>query len=120
LGGYLITTPIGYDNASSLSISDYFASIGAFDYQYTNTDGLPNHYQVLYTDFDRSDKESIKKKEIQLGIIGINKNERKITNFPLASEADSTFYLEAKSGYILVIEYFQKEKKIIMHLEKIG
>jgi hypothetical protein len=71
----IIQMPSGYNNATSLSISDYFRSIGAFDYQYTNADDRPDHYQLFYTDFDRSDEESMKKKEILLGMIDINKKE---------------------------------------------
>jgi hypothetical protein len=114
-----VMLPEGYGLASPQMLAAYLVSTGGFDYQFTSADSKADRYQVVYTDCNRSEEKSKEKADIMIGVIDIDKTDKKMARLPINSEARYVWYRPAKPGYILVGEYFKKEKKIVMHLEKI-
>lgn len=112
--------PEGYGLASPQSLAYYVKARGFFDYQFTSAEASKDKYQVVYTDLDRKEeKDSKTKADVMIGVINIDKGEKTTQRIPINSEAKRVWYAPAKPGYIMVGEYFRKERKVLLHLEKI-
>lgn len=91
-------------------------AIGGFDYDFTQTDNKHSRFTVGYSDYVRND--DYKGKTFNT----ITYNEGKITTdkINLTSKAKWMRIFPAKSGSVMLMEYFKKEKKMEMRLEKIN
>ncbi len=94
-------------------IGYYLNSLGAFDYMFMQQEIEENLFTVLYTDYDREEKEWQVKTVTQVD--GAYESD----DISLESKAKYQTVLPAKDGYILIIEYFKKEKQLKGRLEKI-
>jgi len=115
-----VMLPEGYGVVSTQLIASYLATTGNFDYQFTSQDPKKDSYQIIYTDGNRKEEGSKEKADIMIGAIKINKGEKATSRFPINSDATRLWYSPAKPGYIVVGEYWKKEKKVKLHLEKIS
>lgn len=90
-------------------------SAGGFDYKFSQKD--EEGFSVSYLNFE-------KRKGEKNGYIygSINHYDNKFTVEKLKIDTDaSQFYIRrAKTGYILIIEYYYKEKQLITRLEKVN
>lgn len=93
-------------------------SYGAFDYCFTSANKTDDQYHVVYTDFDR-EKSDGSRADKMIGVITVKDAKTGTTRIPI--DTDATYYgiNPAKSGYLMVTEYFRKKKMLSSHLEKI-
>lgn len=113
-----ILLPAGAGFMSSKQISFYGRAVGGFDYKYTQQTPGGDTFIVTYIDYD---KEKGQKATNVLGSI-IYTPEKTLTVDKLKLDRKSTAYfiLKAKTGYVMVMEYFRKEKKLESRLEKLN
>ena len=90
--------------------------IGAFDYEFTTGAPEDNNFVICYSDWVRS--SSYKGQTFN----SIRYNGTKFTQdkIELKSKASRMKVLPAKSGSIMIMEYFKKDKKLEFRLEKRG
>lgn len=106
----------GSDFISPHTLAMVAKSVGAFDYNFTQM-GINNaSFVSSYTDYVRS------KDYKGLTFNSISYYEGKITSdkINLKTNASSLRVLPAKPGSILIIEYFKKDKKLDMRMEKLN
>lgn len=106
----------GAEFVSPVVLGYYMKYLDAFDYSFTQLGKDRNRFSVAYHDVDRE-----KKGKDKFRFIVQTMENGKFTkfDFPIKSEATELRILEAKPGYILIVEYFEKEKKFTTRLEKI-
>lgn len=89
---------------------------GFFDYDFTSTNKEHSRFSVCYSDYVRS--SDYKGRTFN----SITYNEGKITTdkIELKSKAKWQKVLPAKEGSVMIIEYFKKDKRLEMRLEKLN
>jgi hypothetical protein len=87
-----------------------------FDYSFSQTDKSHSTFTVGYTDYVRS-KEY---KGLTFNAISYYNNNITTDKINLKSSSSSMRILPAKTGSIMVLEYFKKDKRLDMRLEKIN
>ena len=89
---------------------------GFFDYDFTQTNKEHTRFSVCYSDYVR-DKD-FKGKTFN----SITYNEGKMTTdkIELTSKAKWLRVFPAKTGSVMIMEYFKKEKRLEMRLEKLN
>jgi hypothetical protein len=89
---------------------------GGFDYAFTTSDKDVNTFSFCYRNYERTDEYKGQTFEI------LRYNGTKFVNdkIQLSSKATRMIVLPAKPGFVLIVEYYKKEKKIDTRLEKIG
>jgi hypothetical protein len=110
--------PSGYGWYSASFLANVLKSYGAFDYSFTSTDKTTDQYEVIYTDFDR-DKADGSRADKMIGVISVKDGKTTTNRIPIDTEANRYSINPAKSGYLMVTEYFRKKKMLRSHLEKI-
>jgi hypothetical protein len=107
--------PSGSMYMSSKLLSYYVKAIGGFDFRFSQE--FPGHetFAVIYVDADRGSQKAI------LGSI-VYTPEKVFTEDKMRFDRRSQEFavMRAKPGYVLIAEYFKKEKKFDMRLEKIN
>jgi hypothetical protein len=114
-----VVLPQGYGLQSPQVMAYYIKARGYFDYQFTSSDTKKDMHQFVYTDLNRKEEKKGEKADVMIGVITVNGGEMTTQRVPVKTEARRVWYLPAKPGYIMIGEYFRKEKKIVMHLEKL-
>jgi hypothetical protein len=110
--------PEGYGLASPQVLAYYVKARGFFDYQFTSMDPARDRYQIVYTDLNRKDEKGAKS-DIMVGVIDIEAGKMTAKKFPINSQAKYVWYAPSKPGSIMIGEYWRKERKFSMHLEKL-
>lgn len=89
---------------------------GYFDYDYTSTNKEHTRFSVCYSDYVRG--KDYKGKTFN----SITYNEGKVTTdkIELKSKAKWTSVYPGKEGSVMIVEYFKKEKRMEMRLEKLN
>ena len=110
-----ILLPSGSTYMSSKLLSYYVKARGGFDYRFSQLFPGKETFAVVYLD---ALKQSSK---IQLGAI-VYTPEKVFTVDKIDFDRKSSDFAvtRAKAGYVLIAEYFRKEKKFDMRLEKIN
>ncbi|MGZ5304951.1 MAG: DUF6770 family protein, partial [Bacteroidia bacterium] len=110
--------PRGYGMMSANLLAFLLKGYGSFDYEFTSVAPDCKTFNVCYVNFDR---EKGAASNYVIGNIAYNK-EQKLVNDPMRLEKKPTWFSvkPAKAGYITVFEYFRKEKKVTMRLEKLN
>lgn len=92
---------------------------GGFDYSYTQENEDKSSF---FSTFSSTSKEKGKKRKAYFGIIAHTDgdNDYVLDKVDLSTDASYIRVLPAKPGYIMLIEYFRKAKKIETRLEKIN
>jgi hypothetical protein len=114
----VVTLPAGSEYVSSKLMSYYAKAYGGFDYSFTQRSADKNTFYVSYVNYD---KEKGEKSKNVLGTI-VYTPEKVFTVDKLALNRKSTLYFvnRAKEGYVMVMEYFKKEKRLDSRLEKVN
>jgi hypothetical protein len=89
---------------------------GGFDYAYTQNNADNTSFTVCYSDY-------VKGKDYKGGTFNsITYNEGKFTTDRIntKSDATSTSVLPAKQGQVLILDYYKKDKRLDVHIEKLN
>jgi hypothetical protein len=114
----VLQLPYGYGMLSPRTLSYYAKTVGGFDYAFTQTSFDRNTFYVSYVNYDR---ESGQKAKNVLGMIIYTPEKNFVVDKLPMSRRSADFYIyKAKEGYVLITEYFRKEKKMESRLEKIN
>jgi hypothetical protein len=112
--------PQGYGTVSQHLIAKILKSEGSFDYQYMQTNEDKSVVSFAYQDLEKV-KGKLRKQSVLNFISYVGSEEEYTTDkLELNSDAFYIWYMPAKPGYILVLEYFRKEKSLEMRLEPIN
>lgn len=115
-------------NTNSLSVGMYTAfgpqilgyilkyGFNAFDYSFSQTDKSHSTFVVGYTDYVRSSDY----KGLTFNAISYYNNNFTTDKINLKTSSSSMLILPAKTGSIMILEYFKKDKRLDMHLEKVN
>jgi len=114
-----VALPPGFGYVNAQVLAYYVKSTGGFDYQFTSIDRAKSSYTIVYSDLNRKSEGSNDKADVMIGSISIKGGKTETKRTPINSDAKYVWYQTAKPGFIMVGEYFRKEKKIELHLEKI-
>jgi hypothetical protein len=117
-GKSVMSLPQGSVNMSPKYVSNYAKSIGAFDYRFTQMSPDNSQFIVTYVDFDRQAESD---KALVVGSIVYTPEKTFITDkFTMSRRTGNFRVMKAKAGYILVNQYYRKEKKYESRLEKVN
>ncbi|MDR6567477.1 DUF6770 family protein [Chitinophaga ginsengisegetis] len=109
-------TPPGIDYVSQHMIALALKSTGAFDYDFTTSDEDNETFSICYSDYERTGDY----KGQTFNTIHYNGSKFKQDKIKLKSNASKLKVFPAKPGSVMILEYFKKEKRIDVHLEKIS
>lgn len=110
--------PAGSAGVSPKLVSNYAKAIGAFDYRFTQMSEDNSTFIVNYVDFDRQSEAG---RAFVIGSIVYTPEKTFVTDkFNLKKSSTEFTVFKAKPGYILVSEYFRKDKKLESRLEKVN
>lgn len=114
----LLPPGAGYVNENALGL--YVKTYGGFDYNYTSVNRTNDNFNIVYVNYDKSQKESKGDSKYYTGIIGLDASE-KVTETKLNLKTKPTFFnvMRSKAGYIILFEYFKKQKKATFRMEKL-
>jgi hypothetical protein len=117
-----IMFPKEYASYSATVLALYVKILGGFDYAFTTIDKNGARYFATYTDYDRSKNEDGDKVGTYAGtIIGDGVNKVTVDKYDTKSKGVTYFRLmPAKPGYILIMEYRRKLKRITYRLERVN
>lgn len=111
-----VSLPPGALYLSSALLGHYIMMFGGYDYRYTQIIKSEKPYFIT-TYFDKSDE---KDKEPKFKMVSNIDGEFTEDAVSLKSDATDIIVSKAKPGHILITEYFKKEKKMTLRLEKIN
>jgi hypothetical protein len=103
---------------SSKLLSYIAKSQGAFDFVFTQVSQDKNTFVVNYINYDREKGE--KSKNVLGSIVYTPEKTLTVDKLALNRKSSDYFVYQAKEGYILISEYFAKEKRLDSRLEKIN
>lgn len=108
--------PGGAEFLSPHTMAIMAKAFGAFDYNFTTTDKAHNKFSVGYTDYEKSGEDK------GLNFHAISYNEGTVTEdkISLRTKARWTRVFPAKPGFVTILEYFKKDKRLEYRLEKIN
>jgi len=110
-----VALPSGSVYLSPQLLSLVVKSFQGFDYVFTQKED--DLFSVGYTDFEKRKGE---KNGLVYGAVNYVDGEITTDKVDLATEAEELRVLPAKTGYVAVWEYYQKEKKMDIRLERIN
>ncbi len=89
---------------------------GAFDYNFTQMDNGHTKFNIGYTDYERSGED----KGLNFHSISYNNGKTTEDKISLKSKAKWTRVFPAKPGFVMILEYFKKDKRLDYRLEKLN
>lgn len=104
------------DYNSQHVLAMYLKSTGAFDYEFTTGDADNSNFSVCYSDWVRTSEY----KGQTFNSIRYNGSKFTTDKIQLKTKASIMHVFPAKSGSIMIMEYFRKDKRLDFHLEKLG
>lgn len=112
-----IMLPMGSAYSSPHILGTYVKyALGGFDYTFTQKDKDKTNFAVGFTDYERSKDY----KGLTFHSISYYDNSFSTDKINLKTSASSLKILPGKPGSILIMEYFKKEKKLDMRMEKMN
>ena len=114
-----IILPSGMGIYGSTTLGYYIKSLGAFDYSFTSRNNEKDYYDVIYIDANRKEDDKSAKSDLMVGVISIKAGKVTENRIPISCESKYWWIQPGKPGYISVSEYYRKENKIDMRLEKL-
>jgi hypothetical protein len=109
--------PSGSMYISPKGISHYGKAIGAFDYRFTQVSADYESFVASYVDYSRSEGQSA---FVVGSIVYTPEKTFTLDKFNLQRRTNAFYVGRAKEGYILITEYFKKDRKLESRLEKIN
>ncbi len=104
------------DMMSQHAIALMVKMAGGFDYEFTTGEADNSVFTICYSDWVKN-KEY---KGITFNAIRYNGNGFSTDKIELKSNASKMKVLPAKPGSVMIMEYFKKEKRLDLRLEKLG
>ena len=104
------------DHYSQHAIAMMLKMNGSFDYEFTTGEPDNSAFTVCYSDWVRS-KEY---KGQTFNAIRYNGSKFSTDKIELKSKASSMKVFPAKAGSVMILEYFKKDKRLDLRLEKLG
>jgi hypothetical protein len=96
----------------------YMKQYGYFDYSYLTTTADKKCFNCAYVNYDK-DKEA--GSSFTIGNIAYNKEQKLICDKVKLTTKPTMFnVIEARPGYVTIFEYFRKEKKATIRIEKLN
>lgn len=114
----VVALPYGSDFLSSKLLSYYAKAVGGFDYTFSQVSSDKSTFVVNYINYDRERGE--KAKNVLGSIVYTPEKTFTVDKLALNRKSSDYFVFRAKEGYVLVTEYFKKEKRLDSRLEKIN
>lgn len=114
----VVSLPAGAGYSSSKLLSYYAKAVGGFDYTFSQVAQDKNTFLVTYINYDREKGE--KAKNLLGAIVYTPEKVFSVDKMALNRKSTEYFVQRAKEGYVLITEYFKKEKRIDSRLEKIN
>jgi hypothetical protein len=108
--------PGGSETMSPHTMALLAKAYGAFDYNFTKQDKEHTRFTVGYTDYEKSGED----KGLNFHAISVNAGKITEDKVSLRTKAKWVRVFPAKSGFIAVLEYMKKEKRLDFRLEKIN
>lgn len=111
-----VELPSGAEFSSTQLLGNYVNYLGGFDYMYTQRNEDASQISFCYDNYERSKGKT---KHV-LGIVSRRSGEQNYTTDKINLETDASWIRSypAKPGYVLLLEYFKKKKKVDLRLEK--
>ncbi len=107
--------PSGSMYTSSKLLSYYIKAIGGFDFRFSQEFPGNETFAVVYVDADKGSQKAV------LGsIVFTPEKVFAVDKMRFDRHSQEFAVMRAKPGYVLIAEYFKKEKKFDMRLEKIN
>jgi hypothetical protein len=113
-----VDMPRGFVLTSTKVLSYYAKSIGGFDYLFSNPSKDKSTFLVSYINYDR--EKGQKAKNVLGTIIYTPEKVFTVDHMVLDRKASAYFVLPGKEGYVMVSEYFEKDKRVDNRLEKVN
>ena len=107
---------LGGDFMSPHLMAQVVKAYGGFDFAFTQTDKNHTNFVVGYTDYEKSKDY----KGLTFHSISYFNNNTTTDKINLASKASKTVVLPGKPGSVMILEYFKKDKKLDLRIEKIN
>lgn len=114
----VVMLPAGSGFMSPKQISFYGKIAGGFDYVYTQESKDKNTFVVTYINYDREKGE--KARNLLGSVIYTPEKTFTVDKLVLNRKSSDYFVSRAKEGYVMVTEYFKKEKRLDSRLEKLN
>lgn len=112
-----IMLPAGATFMSPAAIANYMMFYGSFDYSFLQQTNEGDVFHIGYQDYDR---EAEKGQRAYFGAITYADGEFSTDKLPINNKSSNINLSPAKTGFVLVMEHFVKEKKLELRLEKIN
>jgi hypothetical protein len=104
------------DYNSQHLLASYLKMIGAFDYEFTTGEADNSIFAICYSDRERSSEYHGQ----TFNALRYNGKKFATDKIELKSKASFLRVFPAKSGSIMILEYFKKDKRLDFRLEKLG
>lgn len=114
-----VLLPAGAGLMGTALLGYYIKSAGGFDYSFTSKEPEKDEFTVVYTDFERKEEKGGEKNDVMLGVIQFKAGKLAASRVPINSESKRFWIMQAKPGNVAIVEFFKKEKRVDMRLEKI-
>ncbi len=111
-----VSMPGGSEFLTPHTMALLVKAFGGFDYDFTQTDKAHTRFSIGYSDYVK-DKEY---KGRTFNAISYADGKTTVDKIELSSKAKWTRVFPAKPGSIMISEYFKKDKKLELRLEKIN
>lgn len=114
----VVLLPAGAGYMSSKMLSYYAKAIGGFDFLFSQKPADSETFSVAYINYDREKGSAAGN---VLGMVVYTPEKVFSTDKMSLKRKSSEYYVyQAKEGYVLITEYFKKEKRMDSRLEKIN
>jgi hypothetical protein len=113
-----VSLPPGMLVTSSKMLSYIAKAFGGFDFVFSQTSPDKATFVATYINYDREKGE--KGKNILGSVVYTPEKIFTVDKLPLNRKSSTYFVYRAKEGYVLVNEYFAKEKRLESRLEKLN
>jgi len=114
----VVVLPSGSTYLSSKTLSYYAKAIGGFDFTFSQVSPDKSTFSVAYINYDRN--QPAKSKNVLGVVVYTPEKVFVVDKLPMTRKSTEYFVYRAKDGYVLITEYFKKEKKVDTRLEKIN
>lgn len=114
----VVMLPAGYGWLNTKMLSYYAKTVGGFDFSFSQVSSDKETFTVAYINYDREQGE--KSKNVLGTIVYTPEKTFSIDKMDLNRKSTDYYVYRGKDGYILVTEYFKKEKRVNSRLEKIN
>ena len=108
--------PGGSDFMGPQTMALYANAVGAFDYSFTERSNDMSTFEVGYTDYVREDGY----KGGTFNTISYYNGKLTTDRINLKSTAKSVIVLPGKTGNVMVLEYYKKDKRLDLRIEKVN